>query len=168
MMRHPPAALLGIASLALSACATPVPPVEVTRFHSIAVAGWPPGTLYVVDPRPLADTTCATSGIQPSLEWDSYRTAVERQLRLQGLVPAEGAATITAPLKVRIGFERAERGGLGKRSPVSVGVGGSTGSYGSGVGIGIGINLGGGSRPLQDIRGTDERRVGKECVSKVR
>src|SRR3546814_11308711 len=36
-----------------------------------------------------------------------------------------------------IGFERAERGGLGKRSPVSVGVGGSTGSYGSGVGLSI-------------------------------
>ena len=28
--------------------------------------------------------------------------------------------------------------------PVSVGVGGSTGSYGSGVGLGVGINLGGG------------------------
>ncbi|MEO0440146.1 MAG: DUF4136 domain-containing protein, partial [Pseudomonadota bacterium] len=31
----------------------------------------------------------------------------------------------------------------GRRSPVSVGVGGRTGSYGSGVGLGIGINLGG-------------------------
>lgn len=152
MMRHRSAALLGLAALALSACATPVPPVEVTRFHSAAVAGWAPGTRYVVDPRPLADPAGATSGIQPSLEWDSYRTAVERQLQLQGLVAAEGAATSTAPLKVRIGFERADRLGPGKRSPVSVGVGGSTGSYGSGVGLGLGINLGGGPRQMQDLR----------------
>ena len=33
------------------------------------------------------------------------------------------------------------------RSPVSVGVGGSKGTYGSGVGLGLGINLGGGSAP---------------------
>jgi hypothetical protein len=33
--------------------------------------------------------------------------------------------------------------GAVQRSPVSVGVGGSTGSYGSGVGLGIGINLSG-------------------------
>ena len=33
----------------------------------------------------------------------------------------------------------------GRRSPVTVGAGGSTGSYGSGVGLGVGINLGGGS-----------------------
>src|SRR5690606_42017636 len=37
------------------------------------------------------------------------------------------------------------------RSPVNVGVGGSTGSYGSGVGLGVGINLGGGSRPSEQI-----------------
>ncbi|MBU2588685.1 MAG: hypothetical protein KJ872_11290, partial [Alphaproteobacteria bacterium] len=30
------------------------------------------------------------------------------------------------------------------RGPVSVGVGGQTGSYGSGVGLGVGLNLGGG------------------------
>src|SRR3546814_20313065 len=81
MMRHLPAALLGIAAPALSACATPVPPVEVTRFHSIAVAGWAPGTLYVVDPRPLADPTGPTRGIQPSLEWDSYRTERKRAVK---------------------------------------------------------------------------------------
>ncbi|SNS90888.1 DUF4136 domain-containing protein [Sphingopyxis indica] len=152
MMRHLPAVLLGTAALALAACATPVPPVEVTRFHSEAVAGWAPGTRYVIDEVPLADTTGMTSGIQPSLEWDSYRTAVERQLRLQGLVPAEGAATSTAPLKVRIGFERADRGVAAKRSPVSVGVGGSTGSYGSGLGVGVGINLGGGPREMDNLR----------------
>lgn len=152
MMRSLSLALLGTAALALSACATPVPPVEVTRFHGGAVAGWTQGTRFVIDDVPLADTMGMASGIRPSLEWDSYRVAVERQLGLQGFVLAEGPAADTAPLKVRIGLERSDRAGPGKRSPVSVGVGGSTGSYGSGVGLGVGINLGGGPKPMQDIR----------------
>ena len=40
----------------------------------------------------------------------------------------------------------------GRRSPVSVGVGGSTGSYGSGVGLGIGVNLGGGPKRMADLQ----------------
>ena len=39
-----------------------------------------------------------------------------------------------------------------RRGPVSVGVGGSTGSYGSGVGLGLGINLGGGPREMIDTQ----------------
>lgn len=151
MMRHFPATLLVAASLALGGCATAVPPVEVTRFHANnAVAGWAPGTRYAVDVAPLGNAAAAADGWQPSLEWNSYRTAVERQLQLQGLVAAPDGAR--APLKVRIGFDRAERVGPGKRSPVSVGVGGSTGSYGSGLGLGIGINLGGGPKPTQDLQ----------------
>ncbi len=150
MMRPFSVALLGAAAFSLGGCATAVPPVEVTRFHGDAVAGWAPGTRYSVDTAPLGDAAAMVGTTRPSLEWDSYRTAVERQLMLQGLVAAEAGAS--APLKVRIGFDRADhvRGGRG-RSPVSVGVGGSTGSYGSGVGLGIGINLGGGSRAIRDI-----------------
>ncbi len=40
--------------------------------------------------------------------------------------------------------ERYRTVGGERRGPVSVGVGGSTGTYGSGVGLGLGINLGGG------------------------
>jgi hypothetical protein len=152
MMRHLPAVLLGTAALALGACATPIPPVEVTRFHTAAPAGWAPGTRYVIDPAPLADPAGMVGAGQPSLEWDSYRTAVERQLQLVGLVAADGAAASTAPVRVRIGFDRSDRVGPGKRSPVSVGVGGSTGSYGSGLGLGIGINLGGGPKQMQDLQ----------------
>ncbi|MDZ3832039.1 MAG: DUF4136 domain-containing protein [Sphingopyxis sp.] len=150
MMRHKSAALLSAAALALGGCATAVPPVEVTRFHSNAVAGWAAGTRYVIDAVPLNDAAAMLGATQPSLEWNSYRVAVERQLQLQGLVPADDGGA--APLKVRIGFDRADRAGLAKRSPVSVGVGGSTGSYGSGVGLGIGINLGGGPRAMQDLQ----------------
>ncbi|ALJ15951.1 DUF4136 domain-containing protein [Sphingopyxis macrogoltabida] len=156
MKLHLSAAMLSAMALTLGGCATAVPPVEVTRFHSAAPTGWAAGTHYVVDTVPLGDAA-APDGVGvgasgPSLEWDSYRAAVERQLQLQGFVPAENGAR--APLKVRIGFDRADRNaGVGKRSPVSVGVGGSTGSYGSGVGLGIGINLGGGgSKWMLDLQ----------------
>lgn len=71
-------------------------------------------------------------------------------MQLRGLVAAEPGAA--APLTLRIGFDRTERLAGAKRSPVSVGLGGSTGSYGSGVGLGVGINLGGGPKPVQDLK----------------
>lgn len=150
MMRHLSVALPFAAALALGGCATAVPPVEVTRFHSNAVAGWAPGTRYTVDAAPLGDAAAMAGTTAPSLEWDSYRSAVERQLQLQGLVAAPDGAR--APLKVRIGFDRTNHESVGKRSPVSVGVGGSTGSYGSGVGLGVGINLGGGPKRMADLQ----------------
>lgn len=147
-MRHFSVALPLAAALALGGCATAVPPVEVTRFHSNAVAGWAPGMRYSIDAEPLG--VAAEGAAPPSLEWNSYRSAVERQLQLQGLAPAPDGAR--APLKVRIGLDRASHESAGRRSPVSVGVGGSTGSYGSGVGLGVGINLGGGSRRMTDLQ----------------
>jgi hypothetical protein len=44
------------------------------------------------------------------------------------------------------------------RGPVSVGVGGSTGSYGSGVGVGVGVNL----NALGDQRGSGNNVI--ECA----
>lgn len=128
-----------------------VPPVEVTRFHGNAPAVWASGTRYSVDSPPLGDAAAMAGSPAPSLEWSSYRVAVEQQLQRLGLVPA--ASGERAPLKVRIGFDRSRQRASTNRSPVSVGVGGSTGSYGSGVGLGIGINLGGGgSRRMQDLQ----------------
>jgi len=150
MKLHFPAALLCAAALALGGCATAVPPVEVTRFHGNAVAGWAPGTRYAVDTAPLGDAAAMVGAAQPSLEWNSYRTAVERQLQLQGLVAAENGAS--APLRVRIGFDRSERASGGGNSPVSVGVGGSTGGWRSGVGLGVGFSFGGGPRKVQDLQ----------------
>ncbi|HMN54493.1 MAG TPA: DUF4136 domain-containing protein [Sphingopyxis sp.] len=154
MTRHLPATLLIAASLALGGCATAVPPVEVTRFHGNAPAGWAPGTRYAVDEAPLGDPAAmvgtGAGANAPSLEWSSYRTAVEQQLQRQGLVAAANGER--APLKVRIGFDRNEQAPAARRSPVSVGVGGSTGSYGSGVGLGVGINLGGGPKRMADLQ----------------
>ncbi len=86
----------------------------------------------------------------PSIEWNSHRAAVDQQLQRQGLVAA--GSNERAPLLVRIAFDRSEEPLAGRRSPVSVGVGGSTGSYGSGVGLGIGINLGGGPKRMADLQ----------------
>lgn len=150
MMRHLSVALLGAAAFTLGGCATMVPPVEVTRFHNGGVQSWAAGTRYSIDVAPLSDAGAAAGSGQASLEWNSYRAAVERQLQLRGLVAADAGAP--APLRVRIGFERSDRSSVAKRSPVSVGVGGSTGSFGSGIGLGVGINLGGGPRQMQDLQ----------------
>ena len=159
MTRPLSAALLVAAAFAMAGCATAVPPVEVTRFHTNAVAGWAPGTRYAIATAPLDGAVAGVPGAvpgtapgmaMPSLEWNSYRTAVDQQLQRQGLVPAGSGER--APLLVRISFDRAEQLPEGRRSPVSVGVGGSTGSYGSGVGLGIGINLGGGPKRMADLQ----------------
>ncbi|WP_282950176.1 DUF4136 domain-containing protein [Sphingopyxis sp. Geo24] len=143
-MHHLSVALLSAAALALGGCATAVPPVEVTRFHN-AIPGWAPGTRYAIQTAPLDDPAA-----MPSIEWNSYRAAVEQQLQRQGLVAA--GANETAPLRVRVGFDRSQQLDGARRSPVSVGVGGSTGSYGSGVGLGIGFNLGGGPKRMADLQ----------------
>lgn len=123
--------------LLLAGCATAVPPVEVTRFHTPALVSLSPGTAY----RFADDASIPGEAL-------SYRTAIDTKMRELGFVPA--ATDGSAPLLVRVTFARSERRGDGA-SPVSVGVGGSTGSYGSGVGLGVGINLGGGPRRWVDL-----------------
>lgn len=125
------AALLGSA-LALSACAsTRAGPVEVTRFLDPASrAQLGQGSIFI-----------AGVGGEDSLELAPYKAAVARELVRLGYGEAArtGAGQIA---EVRV--SRFQLGRDGRRNPVSVGVGGSTGTYGSGLGLGIGINLGGG------------------------
>lgn len=129
-MIKPFAALALAAALALSGCIAPTGPVEVTRFHAPDISTLSKGTI-AVEPAPGHDAS--------SLEWKAYQAAVERQLGLVGYstVPAGTASTQVAQLRLsRESFQPAR-----SSSPVSVGVGGSTGSFGSGLGVGIGINL---------------------------
>lgn len=126
-------------ALPLAACATTAPPspVEVTRFHeSASLAQIGEGTIFVAD---------APAGLEEqagSLESAPYKAAVARELAQLGYAESarDGAAQVAEVSVERfiIGDERERRG------PVSVGVGGSTGSYGSGLGVGLGFNLGGG------------------------
>ena len=130
--------ILPIAAAALLAGCATLPakpsPVEVTRFHDAAALSVVEGGTVFVETAPgLGDS---------SLEHAPYKAAVAAELTELGYREvARSEATFIAQVKVdryAIGSDG------GRRGPVSVGVGGSTGSYGSGVGLGVGINLGGG------------------------
>jgi hypothetical protein len=129
---------LALAAL-LAGCATPayVSPVEVTRFTGTAPS--------LLGSGPIA--VRAAPGEEPgSWEYAAFQTAVAEELRQIGYtVTADDAAQVA-----EISVERYVAQAGGGRSPVNVGVGGSTGSYGSGVGVGVGINLGG-NRPSERI-----------------
>lgn len=120
--------ILAAAVFALSACVAPVGPVSVTRFHAADVAPLGKGAI-AVEPALGSDGA--------SLEWQTYRAAVMRQLVLLGYTEAQPGSGAQVAL-VRLSRRTLEPPGS---SPVSVGMGGSTGTYGSGVGLGIGINL---------------------------
>ena len=134
--------LVGIAGLscALASCVTATPPVEVTRFHNAQAEPIARGTIAI--------TSAASDNVNGILEQRIYDAAVLRELQRAGFSEASPNAD-NSEYVARITIEQARINAGGRRSPVSVGVGGSTGSYGSGVGLGIGINLGG--RPKDKI-----------------
>lgn len=134
-MKPTPLLASALAAFALSGCATPQGPVEVTRFVEPSTAAQlGEGTVFV-ETAPGEDAG--------SLALAPYKAAVAAELRRLGYSEsARGEARQVAQVRV----ERYEIGREGRRGPVSVGVGGSTGTYGSGVGIGLGINLGGGAK----------------------
>ncbi|WP_126173090.1 DUF4136 domain-containing protein [Altericroceibacterium xinjiangense] len=123
--------LLPLAAFALlGGCATnSVSPVEVTRFAAPqAVLGQ--GTIAV---RPVP-------GIEAnSLEFSTYAGAVAAELARLGYTVVQG----NAPQVAEIGYSRFVEQGVRDRSPVTVGGGASTGTFGSGVGLGVGIDLSG-------------------------
>lgn len=114
---------------ALSGCVTPVGPVQVTRFHAGEAGTLGKGGISV-EPAPGSDAS--------SLEWQTYRGAVMHELQHIGYSEAtEGGGGQVALMRITRTTRQPDR----RSSPVSVGIGGSTGSYGSGVGLGVGINL---------------------------
>jgi hypothetical protein len=131
-------AWLAVLPLALLAgCATAIAPVEVTRFHGGDVARQ--GAVLVVPGDPA---------LASSLEFRTTANAVAAALRRTGYaVLDEGTAGSAIEAVVDLARETMQPVDAG-RSPVSVGVGGSTGSFGSGVGIGIGIDLSGKPKPV--------------------
>ena len=136
-MRHHALAIM--ASLVLAGCATPpTGPVQVTRFVAQpALERLGQGTIHV-EAAPGEENDAAA--LLP------YRAAVARQLVALGYrETARGEAAQVAQVRV----SQSVIAGSSARGPVSVGVGGSTGSYGSGVGLGIGLNLSGGKAKEQ-------------------
>ena len=121
-----------LAAMSLSGCVAPVGPVEVTRFHAPGPSPLGVGAI-AIEPAPGADGA--------SLEFGSYAGAVARQMALLGYSERPPGAPTPQVALVRI--ERQSWRPDRRRGPVSVGVGGSAGSYGSGVGLGVGIDLSG-------------------------
>ena len=134
-MKATPLALAMASALSLAACTTPSGPVEVTRFVA-------PDRVTELGSGPIF-VESAPGGESDSLALAPYKAAVAEELRRLGYSESDRAG---AGQIARVSLVRYVVGSGGKRSPVSVGVGGSTGSYGSGVGLGIGINLGGGQK----------------------
>lgn len=128
------ARLLPLLALSLvSACVVPTGPVEVTRFNRVA-DNVPYGTgSFMV-------TLAGESAGDGSLAGSPYVAAVAREMQRVGYRNDGGQSNVNAEVRFGATTIRPDR-----RSPVSVGVGGSTGGYGSGVGVGLGFNLGGGS-----------------------
>ena len=120
------------AAVLLAGCTqTYVSPVSVTRFVGEQPARLGQGTIAVrAAPGEPAD----------SLEFSAYTQAVAFELAELGyrVVPGAGAAQVAEVRAARVIDEPVRR-----RGPVNVGVGGSTGSYGSGVGVGVGLDLSG-------------------------
>lgn len=119
-------------SVAVSGCVAPIGPVEVTRFHAADMAALGHGTIRV-EPSP---------GQADDLEFRAYAGAVMRELARLGYtepLPGEIGSGQIAMLSLERQRFRPQR----SSGPVSVGLGGATGSYGSGVGVGLGFNLSG-------------------------
>ncbi len=122
------------ALLALSGCVVPTGPVEVTRFNRAAEGVTFGNGSYSVE---LAGDSTAGQGLAAT----PYIAAVAREMQRVGYADKVGGGSdVTAEVRVSTADIRPQR------NPVSVGVGGSAGSYGSGVGLGVGIDLSGRSK----------------------
>lgn len=114
-------------SLTLSACVVPTGPVEVTRFNRVADGYIYGDGSYIATPAKAGD----------ALSLSPYLAAVAREMQQIGYSEKMDNSDVIAEVSVS-----ARKIEAPQRSPVSVGVGGSTGSYGSGVGVGLGFDLG--------------------------
>lgn len=130
---------LATAALLLPACATTpyTGPVEVTRFVAPAPerTDLGTGTIAVIFPETITNEAARTA----------FAAAVGNELARLGytVVTEGGAAGQTAAIRTARRPITAAPIDT-RRGPVSVGVGGSTGSFGSGIGLGVGFDLGGG------------------------
>jgi len=126
-----------IAGLALAGCTSVYTgPVEVTRFvaeQRSAELG--EGAIAIVFPEEMSNETARAA----------FEAAVGTELRELGYTIATQPGTAGQTATIRTSREPVQSAGS-RRSPVNVGVGGQTGSFGTGVGVGVGINLGGGEK----------------------
>jgi hypothetical protein len=116
----------------LAGCAAQYPS-DITRFHLN---------------QPIARGEIAIEPADPartaSIEYRGYAQTIGRQLARLGWTVIDGTGRSEHVATVHV--EQGMRDAPGGRSPVTIGVGGSTGGWRSGVGVGASVGLGGGSR----------------------
>lgn len=123
---------VALGAFTLSACATTPPPpstIEVAQFAA-------PDRQFAN----LGEVSVAAAPGQDRLLITPYLRSVSEEMSRLGwsvVSPRDGVARADVRVEQSIVAEGR------RRSPVTVGAGGSTGTYGSGAGVGIGINLGG-------------------------
>jgi len=121
-------AALGAACLALSACAVPVGPVEVARFHLPDTTALGHGSMAVT----------AGPGMDPgSLEIQSYQTAIARKLGALGYTPAS-VDTADQIAQIRIARSQIDDG----LNTTRLGASAAGSTHASVVGLGVAIPLG--------------------------
>lgn len=136
-MKIKPLLALAAAATMVSGCVTTrIDPVEVTRFVNDSQPALGRGFVSI---SPGSGSGLG-GGIAVSSGQAAAQAAVASELRKLGYTVAEGEAETVA----EVWFEQVSLDSGRSRSPVGVGVGGSTGSYGSGVGVGLSFDLGGG------------------------
>jgi hypothetical protein len=131
-MKHKILAAVALAAIPLMSACTTTPGAEVTRFHL--------GDTSMLGHGPISIE--AGQGMDANaLEFSIWSATVAQQLSAVGYGPINGgSAGQVAQVRVARSTQQAVR----RNSPVSVGVGGSTGGYGGGgVGLGVGIDLSG-------------------------
>ncbi len=122
--------IMVVALMALGAvggCASSIPPVQVTRFHTAAQLA--AGTAMI---EPL-------SGDPQGLEFRSYAAAVARELNKLGLTDSRESTT---PYIVTVDAGRETREGVSRGSPVTIGIGTANIGRNGGVGLGGSFGLG--------------------------
>lgn len=149
------AAIITLSAGTLSACAgTYTGPVEVTRFVGQQQSALGQGTITLNFPEEMDNQTAR----------NAFAAAVADELAGLGYdVVLDGSSQAVYLASVRT--SRNPLAASSSRGPVSVGVGGNTGSYGSGVGVGLGINLGGGSRGPNVLSELSVRITGPDGTS---
>lgn len=125
-------------SLLLSGCVVPTGPVEVTRFNRVAE-----GVVYGKGSITILAPGDASTGLEAS----PYITAVTQELLRLGYNEKAESSDMIAEVRINSDTHQAAA-----RSPVSVGVGGSTGSYGGGLGLGLSIDLSGQPKALVETK----------------
>lgn len=118
------------ATIFLSGCVVPTGPVEVTRFNRAAE-----GMLY--GKGSFAIVVAADPNDNSPLSVSPYIASVTREMQRIGYVENIKESDVTAEISYATSNAGIARG----RSPVSVGVGRSTGGYRSGVGLGVGLDI---------------------------